>query len=273
MEASDLLRPPSYPGSLEEFLQRVNESPESWYNYISLADSQLNQLASNVTDLRTRSVNKDTQLVKLGSEIQKLTYQLEFRQADYDRLQQKLIHAEKEKELAIAQAQATTIPNTRSCPTTPTPTSTSPKESLPVTPLRGPTLRPRDSQQWSSPAFLKRGRLSDGPLFDPLADGVDDDQRDNKRRRKSYRDWNAWKYATRTPSPEKEDDQKESPPILSPAGQAQPQRAPLSPPKTENEEMRSEDHSPTSEIQDVQDPTVQEEVRDVVAFGIRDSVR
>lgn len=49
MEASDPPRPPSYPGSLEEFLQHVTESPETWYDYISLADSQLNQLASDIT--------------------------------------------------------------------------------------------------------------------------------------------------------------------------------------------------------------------------------
>jgi hypothetical protein len=63
-------------------------------------------------------------------------------------------------------------------------------------------------EQWSSPAFLKRARLSDGPFFeapyDPLA-ADNDDGHDGKRRRKSYRDWKAWTYNARTPSPEKED--------------------------------------------------------------------
>ena len=51
-----------------------------------------------------------------------------------------------------------------------------------------------------APAFAKRARLSDGPFFDPFTDG-DYDGHDKKRRRKSYRDWTAWTYAARTPSP------------------------------------------------------------------------
>ncbi|KAH8731859.1 hypothetical protein GQ44DRAFT_755237 [Phaeosphaeriaceae sp. PMI808] len=65
-------------------------------------------------------------------------------------------------------------------------------------------------QQWKSPAFLKRMRLSDGPFFEApygsLADGEGDvGGHDKKRRRKSYRDWKAWTYNARTPSPEKDD--------------------------------------------------------------------
>lgn len=64
-----------------------------------------------------------------------------------------------------------------------------------------------DPEKWSSPAFLKRTRLSDGPIFDAGYDPFADEAEDNyarKRRRKSYRDWNAWTYSARTPSPEKE---------------------------------------------------------------------
>ncbi|KAF2467980.1 uncharacterized protein BDR25DRAFT_344688 [Lindgomyces ingoldianus] len=79
-----------------------------------------------------------------------------------------------------------------------------------ATPIQ--TIRPpSDMQQWSTPvAFLKRARLLDGPSFgagyDPLAqDGELDNDRKNKRRRKSYKDWGVWTYSARTPSPEKED--------------------------------------------------------------------
>lgn len=67
---------------------------------------------------------------------------------------------------------------------------------------------PSPASQYSSPAFLKRVRLSDGPFFqapyDPLTDESEEGH-DRKRRRKSYRDWKTWTYSARTPSPEKED--------------------------------------------------------------------
>lgn len=82
----------------------------------------------------------------------------------------------------------------------PTPASRSPVRREPVAAI-SPT------QQWSSPAFLKRARLSDGPfveaLYDPLAED-NEKGHDRKRRRKSYRDWTAWTYSAKTPSPEKE---------------------------------------------------------------------
>lgn len=67
---------------------------------------------------------------------------------------------------------------------------------------------------WSSPAFLKRTRISDGPYFesgyDPLSfmDGSDNTFEENgrKRRRKSYKDWRVWTYSAITPPPEKEGD-------------------------------------------------------------------
>ncbi|OCL02115.1 hypothetical protein AOQ84DRAFT_443578 [Glonium stellatum] len=67
-------------------------------------------------------------------------------------------------------------------------------------------------QQWSSPAFLKRTRVSDGSSFDsgydPLSFMEDSinifEANGRKRRRKSYKDWGVWTYSKRTPSPEKE---------------------------------------------------------------------
>jgi hypothetical protein len=73
---------------------------------------------------------------------------------------------------------------------------------------RQTTVTASPAQQWSSPVFLKRARLSDGPIFqapyNPLAD-ENAEGHDKKRRRKSYRDWKAWTYSARTPSPEKGD--------------------------------------------------------------------
>ncbi|KAL5117440.1 hypothetical protein ACEQ8H_004605 [Pleosporales sp. CAS-2024a] len=93
------------------------------------------------------------------------------------------------------------------------------------------------TQQWSSPAFLKRARLSHGPFFeapyDPLA-GEDADAHDKKRRRRSYRDWKAWTYSARTPSPEKGhvDTEEELEAIdISPSRPSQLPRTPVSPPK------------------------------------------
>ncbi len=91
------------------------------------------------------------------------------------------------------------------------------------------------ARKWSSPAFLKRVRLSDGPFFeapyDPLADEAEEGH-DKKRRRKSYRDWKAWKYSARTPSPEKEGmDTEDDAELLepSPSRPAQLPHTPVSP--------------------------------------------
>jgi hypothetical protein len=91
--------------------------------------------------------------------------------------------------------------------------------------------------QWSSPAFLKRARLSDGPFleapYDPLTDQNADDH-DKKRRRRSYKDWKAWTYSARTPSPEKENIGTEDDLDnidASPTHRAQLPRTPNSPPK------------------------------------------
>jgi hypothetical protein len=102
---------------------------------------------------------------------------------------------------------------------------------------REPVGSPTPAKQWSSPAFLKRARLSDGPVleapYDPVADEVAEGH-DKKRRRKSYRDWTAWTYNARTPSPEKddvsvEDDADDMGPT--PSQPALLPRTPISPPK------------------------------------------
>lgn len=86
----------------------------------------------------------------------------------------------------------------------------------PRSPIRlEPTAAPSPIQaahQWASPAFLKRLRLSDGPIFEAPYDPLADEQEgghDKKRRRKSYKDWKAWTYSARTPSPEKDDVEEE----------------------------------------------------------------
>ncbi|CAI6307765.1 unnamed protein product [Periconia digitata] len=87
----------------------------------------------------------------------------------------------------------------------PTPAIRSPVRPTPHKPALSAIEEPG---RWSSPAFLKRARLSQGPVFeagyDPFTDDIEDEHA-RKRRRKSYRDWSAWKYSNRTPSPEKEE--------------------------------------------------------------------
>ncbi|KAJ4988641.1 3-dehydroshikimate dehydratase [Stagonosporopsis vannaccii] len=112
----------------------------------------------------------------------------------------------------------------------------------PRSPAKKPTAAaPSPTPQWASPAFLKRARLSGGPFFaqpayDPLADESYDGH-DKKRRRKSYRDWTAWTYTARTPSPEKEDagSENELEDALSSPSRPPPQlpKTPISPSRTE----------------------------------------
>ncbi|KAF2279872.1 uncharacterized protein EI97DRAFT_463947 [Westerdykella ornata] len=91
----------------------------------------------------------------------------------------------------------------------PTPTPGTPVRPEPMmTPLRATIALPDMNQRWSSPAFVKRARLSGGLSFeagfDPLRRDLEDGP-EKKRRRKSYRDWSVWQYVPRTPSPEKEE--------------------------------------------------------------------
>lgn len=117
---------------------------------------------------------------------------------------------------------------------------TPPPQQSPVRPP--PAIDPSPAQQWSSPAFLKRARLSDSPFFDaplnPFADEFDVDH-DKKRRRKSYRDWKAWTYSARTPSPAQEDVAMEDELDAFAASPSRPTRlpkTPVSPPKPERQE-------------------------------------
>jgi hypothetical protein len=62
--------------------------------------------------------------------------------------------------------------------------------------------------EWSSPAFLKRARLSSGSLFassyDPFADADGFIEGKGRKRARFWRESGQWKYMDRTPSPEKE---------------------------------------------------------------------
>ncbi|KAJ4373596.1 hypothetical protein N0V86_007738 [Didymella sp. IMI 355093] len=117
----------------------------------------------------------------------------------------------------------------------------------PRSPVKRAAAAPSPFPQWSSPAFLKRARLSDGPFFeqpafDPLADAHNDGH-DKKRRRKSYRDWTAWTYTTRTPSPEKEDADMEDDldeAMSSPSRRPQLPKTPVSPSRTETTSVAAE---------------------------------
>ncbi|KAJ4346923.1 uncharacterized protein N0V89_010856 [Didymosphaeria variabile] len=130
----------------------------------------------------------------------------------------------------------------------------------PASPVRAtPRASIESSSQWSSPAFLKRSRFSNGPVvappIDPFADDIEDGHA-KKRRRRSYRDWNAWTYLARTPSPEKEDvsmDESGRPdtspvrPVLLPATPVSPSKLPAnadtgSPEESHGQNSDTEDH-------------------------------
>lgn len=93
---------------------------------------------------------------------------------------------------------------------------TSPKSSMlpPSTPVA--RSKPRTSFDaygvavYSSPAFMKRLRLSEGAApYTPVSVSEDDDQdtvASRKRRRVSYKNVSEWKFDAREPSPEKEQD-------------------------------------------------------------------
>jgi hypothetical protein len=105
-----------------------------------------------------------------------------------------------------------------------------------------------ESHQWSSPAFIKQTRLSEGPIFeagyDPFNDDTED-RHDRKRRRKSYKDWNAWTYSARTPSPEKTDVEMEGYDALNASPIRQPvdlPQTPVSPQKPEPVSMTGLPH-------------------------------
>ncbi|KAI9729670.1 MAG: hypothetical protein M1818_008423 [Claussenomyces sp. TS43310] len=77
---------------------------------------------------------------------------------------------------------------------------------LPLPKIAIPRLPTSEITEWSSPAFVKRARVSYGSLFgsgyNPLAD---DDETANGRHRKRARfgrESGAWKYSSRSPSPD-----------------------------------------------------------------------
>lgn len=123
-----------------------------------------------------------------------------------------------------------------------------------ASPARRPsTASPASALQFSSPAFLKRARLSDGPSFqapyDPLADETEEGH-DKKRRRKSYRDWKAWTYSARTPSPEKEDVTMEDELESAEASPSRTGRLPRTPVSPQQPEMLSVAAGPLQAHQD-----------------------
>ncbi|EMD92320.1 hypothetical protein COCC4DRAFT_162301 [Bipolaris maydis ATCC 48331] len=108
-----------------------------------------------------------------------------------------------------------------------------PPTPAPASPLRRQSrAAPSPALQYSSPAFLKRARLSDGPFFEPPYDPLAEETgegHDKKRRRKSYRDWKAWTYSARTPSPEKEDVATDEEMELLEASPSRPEQLPQTP--------------------------------------------
>ena len=72
------------------------------------------------------------------------------------------------------------------------------------------------AQEWDSPAFLKRKRISSLPYFessyDPFGSGVDTDAQPLPKKSKFGRKSNEWKFAERTPSPEEAADNEQRTP-------------------------------------------------------------
>ncbi|KAI5461232.1 hypothetical protein BGZ63DRAFT_385322 [Mariannaea sp. PMI_226] len=84
----------------------------------------------------------------------------------------------------------------------------SPDDSLPS---KRPASLSFEPQEFSSPAFIKRARVSYGSLFEGGFDIFDEDiGRNNKKKKKSRFSLpaNAWRYSSRSPSPEAEQEQE-----------------------------------------------------------------
>lgn len=101
----------------------------------------------------------------------------------------------------------TPVPN---APTTPGPASptkdlqvpTYAIASLPAKRLASATF---DADEYASPAFIKRARVSYGSLFEGGLDNLDREERSPSRRKRPRFSMNAnWRYTSRTPSPEPE---------------------------------------------------------------------
>lgn len=130
----------------------------------------------------------------------------------------------------------------------------------PRSPVKRPAAAPSPIPLWASPAFLKRARLSDGPFFeqpayDPLVD-ESSDSHDKKRRRKSYRDWTAWKYTARTPSPDKDDVDLESALGDAPSSPSRPPQLPKTPISPSRTEPTSAAAAPAHDSDYVEETTI-----------------
>ncbi|KAJ4308459.1 hypothetical protein N0V94_009344, partial [Neodidymelliopsis sp. IMI 364377] len=109
-------------------------------------------------------------------------------------------------------------------------------------------MKEREEEVWTSPAFLKRARLGEGawPVFEIPGEGAEEPER--KKRRKSYRDWTAWRFLARTPSPEKEDGgAEEMEHVQSPSRALQMPKTPVSPTRTESS-AEDEDQQDVHEV-------------------------
>ncbi|RFU25834.1 hypothetical protein B7463_g10507, partial [Scytalidium lignicola] len=89
-----------------------------------------------------------------------------------------------------------------------------PEEPTPQIVLTNGITSPRlgkPSDEWQSPAFIKRARESYGSLFDLGYDPfAEDDGAVHERRRKRTRLSSSWRYASRSPSPDTEEREEES---------------------------------------------------------------
>ncbi|KAF5023803.1 hypothetical protein F66182_4111 [Fusarium sp. NRRL 66182] len=119
-----------------------------------------------------------------------------------------------EPEASINGHTKTTEPNDISTsnpePTTPIPQS--PEVTLPVKRDAASTL---DPNEYASPAFLKRARVSYGSLFEGGMDIFDDDvsrKTKSKKRSRFSLPANAWRYASQSPSPEPDEGPEEEEP-------------------------------------------------------------
>ncbi|KAF5631246.1 hypothetical protein F52700_6951 [Fusarium sp. NRRL 52700] len=99
--------------------------------------------------------------------------------------------------------QVDTLASVPERPATPAPSS--PEVTLPLKRTASPTL---DPLEFASPAFLKRARVSYGALFEGDMDMLDDEvgRIKSKKRTRFSLPANSWRYTSRSPSPEPEND-------------------------------------------------------------------
>ncbi|KAI0023604.1 hypothetical protein F4780DRAFT_728734 [Xylariomycetidae sp. FL0641] len=97
--------------------------------------------------------------------------------------------------------------------------------SIPTsTPVKNPRVTRLDDEEYASPAFIKRARLSYGSLFEGGLDLFEEDggvKGKGRKRTRFGRDSTAWRYTSQSPSPE---------PVSSPLGESMTQELGSSPP-------------------------------------------